>query len=53
MRSASAAPGARRWPPLTELVPWFIVGFLLMALVRSLGSFRTTCCGRCALSPPC
>src|SRR6185295_14484806 len=37
MRSASAAPGERRWPPLRELVPWFIVGFLLLALVRSLG----------------
>ncbi len=29
--------GERRWPPLTELVPWFIVGFLLFALARSLG----------------
>jgi len=29
--------GARRWPPLTELVPWFIVGFLLMAAARSVG----------------
>ena len=28
---------ARRWPPLTELVPWFIVGFLLMAAARSVG----------------
>jgi uncharacterized integral membrane protein (TIGR00698 family) len=37
MRSASAAPGERRWPPLRELVPWFIVGFLLLALARSLG----------------
>lgn len=36
-RSATAAPGARRWPPLTELVPWFIVGFLLFALARTLG----------------
>jgi uncharacterized integral membrane protein (TIGR00698 family) len=32
------ADGARgRWPPLRELVPWFIVGFLLFALARSLG----------------
>ena len=32
------AAGARSgWPPLRELVPWFIVGFLLLALVRSLG----------------
>lgn len=29
--------GARKWPPLHELVPWFIVGFLLFALARSLG----------------
>jgi uncharacterized integral membrane protein (TIGR00698 family) len=29
--------GARKWPPLQELVPWFIVGFLLFALARSLG----------------
>jgi uncharacterized integral membrane protein (TIGR00698 family) len=27
----------RKWPPLRELVPWFIVGFLLLALARSLG----------------
>jgi uncharacterized integral membrane protein (TIGR00698 family) len=27
----------RRWPPLSELVPWFIVGFLLFMLARSLG----------------
>jgi uncharacterized integral membrane protein (TIGR00698 family) len=26
-----------KWPPLHELVPWFIVGFLLFALARSLG----------------
>jgi uncharacterized integral membrane protein (TIGR00698 family) len=26
-----------KWPPLHELVPWFIVGFLLLALARSLG----------------
>jgi uncharacterized integral membrane protein (TIGR00698 family) len=26
-----------RWPALHELVPWFIVGFLLLALARSLG----------------
>jgi uncharacterized integral membrane protein (TIGR00698 family) len=30
--------GARpRWPALHELVPWFIVGFLLLAVARSLG----------------
>ena len=28
---------AGRWPPLRELVPWFIIGFLLLALLRSLG----------------
>jgi uncharacterized integral membrane protein (TIGR00698 family) len=32
---ASGKPG--RWPALHELVPWFIVGFLLLALIRSLG----------------
>jgi uncharacterized integral membrane protein (TIGR00698 family) len=37
MRSMSEPAGERRWPPLTELVPWFIVGFLLFALARSLG----------------
>jgi uncharacterized integral membrane protein (TIGR00698 family) len=37
MRNTSAAAGERRWPPLRELVPWFIVGFLLLALARSLG----------------
>src|SRR5256885_170339 len=36
MRNASGA-SERRWPPLRELVPWFIVGFLLFALARSLG----------------
>ncbi len=30
----SARPG---WPPLRELVPWFIVGFLVLAVARSLG----------------
>jgi uncharacterized integral membrane protein (TIGR00698 family) len=37
MRNASAPAGERRWPPLRELVPWFIVGFLLFALARTLG----------------
>jgi uncharacterized integral membrane protein (TIGR00698 family) len=32
-----AGTNGRRWPPLKELVPWFIVGFLLLALARSLG----------------
>jgi uncharacterized integral membrane protein (TIGR00698 family) len=36
MRS-NAGASERRWPPLTELVPWFIVGFLLLMLARSLG----------------
>jgi uncharacterized integral membrane protein (TIGR00698 family) len=31
------AAGPRRWPPLRELVPWFIIGFLLLAVARSLG----------------
>lgn len=35
---AAANDGARpRWPALHELVPWFIVGFLALALARSLG----------------
>jgi uncharacterized integral membrane protein (TIGR00698 family) len=29
--------GPRRWPPFRELVPWFIIGFLLLALARSFG----------------
>jgi uncharacterized integral membrane protein (TIGR00698 family) len=33
--AGDGAPG--RWPPMHELVPWFIVGFLLLALARSLG----------------
>ena len=36
-QTGEAPEGARRWPPFTELVPWFIVGFLLLALIRSLG----------------
>src|SRR5438105_7647934 len=37
LRSTSGAASVRRWPPLRELVPWFIVGFLAFALARSLG----------------
>ena len=37
MRSNGAPGERRRWPPLHELVPWFIVGFLLFALARSFG----------------
>jgi uncharacterized integral membrane protein (TIGR00698 family) len=33
-----AVANGRRWPPLQELVPWFILGFLLLALARSLGA---------------
>jgi uncharacterized integral membrane protein (TIGR00698 family) len=35
---AGAANGRERggWPPLRELVPWFIIGFLALALARSL-----------------
>ena len=36
MRNNSDA-SERRWPPFSELVPWFIVGFLLFMLARSLG----------------
>jgi uncharacterized integral membrane protein (TIGR00698 family) len=35
--SGAASNSARpRWPALHELVPWFIVGFLLLAIARSL-----------------
>lgn len=34
---ADAGANGRRWPPFRELVPWFIIGFLLLALLRSLG----------------
>jgi len=40
-RLRNQAPGgdARRgWPPFHELVPWFIIGFLVLALARSLGA---------------
>lgn len=37
-QAAVAGDGApRRRPPFTELVPWFIVGFLLLAAARSIG----------------
>jgi uncharacterized membrane protein YadS len=36
-RRGDAAPGQVRLPPLHRLVPWFIVGFLVLALLRSLG----------------
>jgi len=32
-----SAPPARRQPPLHHLVPWFILGFLAMMALRSLG----------------
>lgn len=35
--STSRSGGDRRRPPLHRLVPWFIVGFLLMLAARSLG----------------
>ena len=38
---ADAATNGRRWPALSELVPWFIVGFLLFALARSLDAIPT------------
>jgi uncharacterized integral membrane protein (TIGR00698 family) len=38
LRQDAGAAGARAgWPPLRELVPWFIVGFLVLAAARSLG----------------
>jgi uncharacterized integral membrane protein (TIGR00698 family) len=33
----SARPPAKRGPRLHELVPWFIIGFLVVLVVRSLG----------------
>jgi uncharacterized membrane protein YadS len=38
-RQADAPDAERRLPPLKDLVPWFITGFLLLALLRSLGFF--------------
>jgi len=38
LRTPSARPApAKRGPRLQELVPWFIVGFLVVLIVRSLG----------------
>ena len=37
LRGEAGGANGRRWPPLTELVPWFIVGFLLLAAARSIG----------------
>ena len=37
MSGRAAAGGSRRLPPLGRLVPWFIVGFLALATLRSLG----------------
>ncbi len=39
LRNEGVAPAdaPQRWPALHELVPWFIVGFLALAIVRSLG----------------
>jgi uncharacterized membrane protein YadS len=39
IRSRKGAEGVedRRLPPLGRLVPWFVIGFLVMALVRSVG----------------
>lgn len=36
-RGEDEGPGARRLPPLRRLVPWFVIGFLVMALARSAG----------------
>jgi uncharacterized integral membrane protein (TIGR00698 family) len=33
----AAASTARRWPAFRELVPWFIIGFLVLAVARSAG----------------
>ncbi|MCD2182534.1 YeiH family protein [Rhizobium sp. GN54] len=40
--SAIRAGGDRRRPPLHRLVPWFIVGFLLMLAARSFGLIGET-----------
>jgi uncharacterized integral membrane protein (TIGR00698 family) len=37
LRGGEAAAAPQRWPALRELVPWFIVGFLALATIRSLG----------------
>jgi uncharacterized integral membrane protein (TIGR00698 family) len=37
LRAEAGDTSGRRWPPLRELVPWFIVGFLLLAVARSVG----------------
>ena len=37
LRSEGAPAGERHWPPWREMVPWFILGFLAFALLRSLG----------------
>jgi uncharacterized integral membrane protein (TIGR00698 family) len=36
-RGAAGGSARPRWPALHELVPWFIVGFLLLAVARSAG----------------
>ena len=36
-RGTPAASAPQRWPALHELVPWFIVGFLVLAVARSAG----------------
>ncbi|MEA2931093.1 MAG: hypothetical protein QOG38_3521 [Hyphomicrobiales bacterium] len=36
-RNAASEAAQPRWPALHELVPWFIVGFLLLATARSAG----------------
>jgi uncharacterized integral membrane protein (TIGR00698 family) len=37
LRESGAATEGGRWPPFRELVPWFIIGFLMLALLRTLG----------------
>jgi len=36
-RGEGEGPESRRLPPLRRLVPWFVIGFLVMALARSVG----------------
>ena len=37
LRSSDHISRNNRWPRLDELVPWFIVGFLVVLIIRSLG----------------
>jgi uncharacterized integral membrane protein (TIGR00698 family) len=42
LRPSTHGPSNRRSPRLAELVPWFIVGFLVVLVIRSLGLIPAT-----------